>query len=219
MDGRICTACGEFKPWAEFSSAAHGLNGHNSECRGCHAARRPEPQAQALTCRQCGAEFPNQVRRGPDRKYCSPVCKTAWWREQRGKERQSAPLRPCNKCGAPVPHKTGLAVCKECRVDDRSSTYRRAVHIKSLYGITEAEYDRLLAQQRHRCAICKAETPGSRGEWRVDHDHATGQVRGLLCNNCNSGIGYLKDDPDVLAAAARYVAKHRQAEPIQRKAG
>jgi hypothetical protein len=38
----------------------------------------------------------------------------------------------------------------------------------------------------------------------------TGQVRGLLCNNCNRGIGYLGDDPEIIKAAARYVTKHRQ---------
>jgi hypothetical protein len=46
--------------------------------------------------------------------------------------------------------------------------------------------------------------------WRVDHNHETGQVRGLLCDCCNLGIGYMQDDPDILMAAARYVMKGRQ---------
>jgi hypothetical protein len=54
------------------------------------------------------------------------------------------------------------------------------------------------------------ETPLGRGRWHIDHDHVTGQVRGLLCNNCNRGIGYFGDDPQVMTAAARYVATHRQ---------
>jgi hypothetical protein len=61
--------------------------------------------------------------------------------------------------------------------------------------------------------------PNSSGEWCIDHDHVTGQVRGLLCGSCNSGIGLLRDDPGVIKAAARYVAKHRQTEISQRKAG
>jgi hypothetical protein len=93
------------------------------------------------------------------------------------------------------------------------------MHIKSAYGLTEAEYDQLVKRHRNRCAICKSGTPGARGEWRIDHDHVTGQVRGLLCNNCNSGIGMLQDDPEIIATAARYVAEHRQMELFQRKAG
>jgi Recombination endonuclease VII len=93
------------------------------------------------------------------------------------------------------------------------------MHLRSRYGMEEAEYDRLLARQRSRCAVCKARTPGGRGEWRIDHDHVTGQIRGLLCNNCNSGIGMLQDDPKILRAAVQYVEQHRQMELFQRKAG
>jgi hypothetical protein len=95
-------------------------------------------------------------------------------------------------------------------VDDRSQPYRRDVQLRSLYGITQADYDRLLALQYGRCAICGTTKPGTRGTWRVDHDHETGQVRGLLCDRCNLGIGYMQDDPDILIAAARYVMKGRQ---------
>ena len=51
---------------------------------------------------------------------------------------------------------------------------------------------------------------GHPGTWRVDHDHKTGQVRGLLCDRCNLGIGYMQDGPDILIAAARYVMKYGQ---------
>jgi hypothetical protein len=111
-----------------------------------------------------------------------------------------------------VPHRTGRPICPSCRVNDRSTPYRRDVQLKSLYGITLADYDRLLGTQHSRCAVCGTDKPGTRGTWRVDHDHETGRVRGLLCDACNLGIGYLRDDPDILTAAARYVIKHRQRE-------
>ena len=80
------------------------------------------------------------------------------------------------------------------------------------HGLTTADYDRMLEAQSDRCAICRSKTPLGRGRWHIDHDHVTGQVRGLLCNNCNMGIGYFGDDPEVLTAAAHYVAKHRPLE-------
>jgi hypothetical protein len=103
-------------------------------------------------------------------------------------------------------------VCKDCRVDDRSRPYRRDIHLKSHYGISLADYDQLLARQYGRCAICGTTKPGSRGEMRIDHDRLTGHVRGLLCDACNTGIGKLQHDPEILMAAARYVIKHQQEE-------
>jgi hypothetical protein len=78
------------------------------------------------------------------------------------------------------------------------------------FGVTEAELDTLLATQKGRCAICKSATPYGSGDWAIDHDHATGQVRGLLCSKCNLALGLLSDDPKVIAAALRYVNRHRQ---------
>lgn len=72
------------------------------------------------------------------------------------------------------------------------------------YGITEVDYQTLLAKQNGGCAIC-----GSSGRRRldVDHDHLTNKIRGLLCNNCNRGLGHLKDDPALLRLAATYLER------------
>lgn len=90
---------------------------------------------------------------------------------------------------------------------------RRAAHIKHRYGLTAAEYDALVEQQGGRCAICR-EYPTERntrahwdGKLCVDHDHDTGRVRGLLCNDCNLVAGYGKS-PAVLRAAAEYLQAH-----------
>jgi len=77
------------------------------------------------------------------------------------------------------------------------------------YGLTHEQFEAMLASQDGRCAVCQ--TPKTKGVgWCVDHDHVTGQVRGILCDACNKGIGFLQDDPDVIAGAAWYVRKHRQ---------
>lgn len=75
------------------------------------------------------------------------------------------------------------------------------------YGITSDEYDELLQQQGGVCAICGSECPtGNR--LAVDHCHETGAVRGLLCLDCNSGLGRFKDSLERLASARQYLEDH-----------
>jgi hypothetical protein len=80
----------------------------------------------------------------------------------------------------------------------RGKDYR----LKYLYGIPLAEYERLRARQHNACAICGRAPDGA---LRVDHDHRTGRVRGLLCNKCNIGLGLLGDDRESLTRAIAYL--------------
>ena len=59
--------------------------------------------------------------------------------------------------------------------------------------------------QNGRCAICKTDSPGGKGNWHLDHCHDSKNVRGLLCGTCNVGLGMFKDNPLLLAAAADYL--------------
>ena len=72
---------------------------------------------------------------------------------------------------------------------------------KSLYGITREEYDAMVARQEGKCLVCLQEPK----RLYIDHDHATGKIRGLLCNRCNAGLGFLGDDVERVRAAARYL--------------
>ncbi|MER6733333.1 endonuclease VII domain-containing protein [Streptomyces puniciscabiei] len=111
----------------------------------------------------------------------------------------------CRACGQVKPHSEwhrkhsapdGLASrCKECR-----AVQLRQDHLKRKYGLTEAERDAMIAAQRGLCAIFLAAPP-----MHVDHCHKTGRVRGVLCFNCNSGLGLLRDDPEVVRRAAAYL--------------
>ena len=66
--------------------------------------------------------------------------------------------------------------------------HARRMKYQRMYGITIEDYDRMYEEQGGRCAICRTDQPGGAGErFSVDHDHETGKVRGLLCNNCNTG--------------------------------
>lgn len=73
------------------------------------------------------------------------------------------------------------------------------------YGLTLDDERRMYDAQGGGCAIC-----GAREKLCVDHCHASGRVRRLLCKACNSGLGMFRDRPDLLMAAAAYLEKHRQ---------
>jgi hypothetical protein len=75
---------------------------------------------------------------------------------------------------------------------------------KKAYGLSEEDYHTLLEAQGYRCACCGTDHPG-RETFAVDHDHDIGTVRGLLCLQCNVGLGMFKDDPDRLRSAAVYL--------------
>lgn len=151
-------------------------------------------------------------------------------------------MRDCSKCAVPKPEdafyvdarlKSGLrADCKECtlahkRANRAAINARRNEHRKNTpgvrkadvtrwrfrrFGITEAEFQVMLAAQGHACAICRSVDPGDR-DWCVDHDHSCcagiktcGQcVRGLLCSGCNKMLGFARDDTLVLRSALAYL--------------
>jgi hypothetical protein len=83
----------------------------------------------------------------------------------------------------------------------------RDAYLQRTHGITIDEYDALLAEQGGVCAICE-KPPRSDISLHVDHNHETGQRRGLLCWPCNSAIGNAGDDPVRLMALASYLNKY-----------
>ena len=85
------------------------------------------------------------------------------------------------------------------RKQSRSTSKNRS--LRNRYGLTLERFGEMLAEQSGLCAICSVlmKRPC------VDHDHARGVVRGLLCDPCNQGIGFLREDPSVIRAAAAYV--------------
>lgn len=74
------------------------------------------------------------------------------------------------------------------------------------YRITWNDFQVILKRQDSKCAICRTERGNGRGHrLHVDHDHKTGFIRGLLCNRCNSTLGYMDEDPGRLRRAAEYL--------------
>ena len=80
----------------------------------------------------------------------------------------------------------------------------RKDNLKTRYGITEEQYDLMSANQNNCCAICKEK---SEVNLSVDHCHSSGKVRGLLCKNCNLGLGYFQDNTNRINEAIEYLNK------------
>jgi hypothetical protein len=193
MATKFCKDCDDFRPVSVFSKNARSRDGLAFYCRE-HLAERGQRSREARRTKP-------RVRRVPAAGLVIPVGQK--W---------------CPDCDAVLPlvdfvrtvqSKSGYsAYCKPCH-NARSRASRekvggsRSYHLTRRYGITAAEADHRLALQGGLCAICKT-APAQ----HVDHDHATGAVRALLCFNCNGGLGQFKDDPDVLRAAAEYVRFH-----------
>jgi hypothetical protein len=76
--------------------------------------------------------------------------------------------------------------------------------LKKTFGITPDQYAERLRWQRGVCLICE-QGPAEGQFLDIDHDHRTGRTRGLLCRNCNQGLGSFREDPFLLAAAAGYL--------------
>lgn len=82
--------------------------------------------------------------------------------------------------------------------------------IKSKYGLSKVDYFALLRTQEHKCKICRRDEVDSvHNTLYVDHCHATGKVRALLCDKCNTGLGHFQDSPELLAIAKLYLEEHR----------
>lgn len=82
---------------------------------------------------------------------------------------------------------------------------RRENHRKRRYDLTPQKFSEMLASQDGKCAVCKTPEPRGKTSWHVDHDHETGQIRGILCITCNIALGMLHDDPARCRAAADYL--------------
>lgn len=94
----------------------------------------------------------------------------------------------------------------------------KEISLQKKFGITLAEYVAMAVAQGGKCAICDHPETEMRGgkvkALAVDHDHETGQIRGLLCVACNTGLGKMKEDRSVLLSAIRYLDKHSGDERV-----
>jgi len=122
--------------------------------------------------------------------------------------------RPCRKCGGTERY-GGSYSCVRC-TNERSAArkgtpeYKRTAKVywmRRRYGVTPEQVLAMLAGQGGRCGCCGAAEPGNKNGWCLDHDHATGRLRSVLCHGCNVGLGAFRDSPERLTQAAAYLKK------------
>lgn len=98
--------------------------------------------------------------------------------------------------------------CKECTSRIRKENYdpkrQKNQVLKRFYGINLQEYNKMLKNQQGTCKICNSK-PKYKKSLSVDHCHKTGKVRGLLCGDCNTGLGKFRDNIDSLKNAIKYL--------------
>lgn len=207
---RICEVCGEkFVPARVKQRACSASTGRrcavilaNRE----RSVRRPRDAEGALddlaprNCEQCGCEY---VPRRVDQKKCGPDCPGVPYRDVE-----------CIECGKVVRAtwrgNTIQVYCSEsCR--EKAGKKRRGERFRR-YKMTREEFEAKVEAQGGLCASC-GELPAAHRKHEglvVDHDHYTGELRDLLCSNCNTGLGLFGDDSRKLRLAADYLDRWQQ---------
>ncbi len=117
----------------------------------------------------------------------------------------------------PEKHKAKVRAWRAALDPDIARERARRIRLRRYYGMELEDFDALCAVQDHRCAICRTHEddlprmrPGDHSNLYVDHAHESGSVRGLLCQSCNLLVGHAREDEQVLLAAIRYLATHRE---------
>lgn len=153
-------------------------------------------------------------------KYCSKACKKV--------AQHTHPTSPCAKCGSPrTRHRGGNLYCAVCA---KSNYHRknnaRQRHLKNNYNLSEQEFLALF-NQNPTCKICKIPLSIPSGKRSnlvnnpafVDHNHQTGEIRGLLCHACNTGLGFFKDCPKNMQQAIYYLNRSSTNEDFNEDCG
>lgn len=185
---KLCQSCKQDKPLDAFCLDRRRKDGRLCYCRSCMVQKRKAiTRAQWQTYQNRWRESNRDHTRAKDRERYAADPEKAKAAQQRYRSKHP----------------------------DKVASQRRAVTL-ARYGLTHAEYQRLLEKQGGGCAICRSNDPHHWSRrFQVDHDHKTGAVRGLLCSGCNGGLGLFKDDLERLRAAIHYIASAEGKGPAQ----
>jgi len=149
----------------------------------------------------------------PPAEYTCPDCQRTLARDKyywhkRG-NRHSKSCRDCYQIKRRPYQIAYMQKVGKAKARARYTPEQRSISIIKSYGLTLEKYNAMLEAQNGGCAICGSKTAKTKrnGRFCVDHDHQTGEVRGLLCAPCNRGIGLLQDSVTIMEAATKYLSR------------
>lgn len=197
-----CPECGETKVLGDFYVDRRSPVGVTSYCKPCMRHRNAESRARrARGERLAGRRPPRLLFDWSDEKRC-PSCGET--KPLEGFAINRTQPRDVGSYCLPCHNR----IVRENRILIHGST--RNFHLKRRYGLVDEDVAAMVEAQGGSCAICQVKPAA-----HVDHDHATGEVRGILCFTCNVGLGNFDDEPDRLLLAHRYLTRP-DAETSQR---
>lgn len=211
--------CGEVKPAGDFSAYKYVTNQGklsarlDPDCKVCIAAKRKEEAERVKE---------NSLQR--KRRRENPELMQAWRARRKAEPKPLVTEKMCTKCKEVKPaakfykrltNADGQnSQCRACVLavssayyrtiePHRAAAWRQAYHLKRSYGMTLEEYEWLASSQDNKCLVCDK----SGLLLDVDHCHATGRIRGLLCHYCNVALGLLRDDARIITGLLQYVQR------------
>lgn len=186
---KVCKRCGVRKTFDEFKKSKNFADGRYHICSECNSK---------ATKHFSRSRYQKILDLAVESKVCS-CCKTRkpfsdYYKDKRMRDGRRG-------------------ICIDCmRSQNKDNKERRGVvnrcnSIVRLYSITEEEVQEMMNNQKGCCKICNESLSyhNSSTHYSIDHNHITGEVRGLLCCSCNSGLGFLKDSPAILKKALDYL--------------
>ncbi len=179
---KACSKCKELKPKDSFYPHKGTRSGLHSQCKPCEAAFQSSPKGKEKNriYRLENAEYLKYYSGARRSDPAFRLKKSQYDRQYRGREK----------------------VILTARMKRYKRLWKNCTHQQALDN-----YNNLYKAQQERCAICRRHQSLVWKTLCVDHDHKTGEVRGLLCDNCNRGIGLMNDDPALLKRAVEYLKK------------
>jgi hypothetical protein len=199
---KTCPGCGQDKPAESYGRNAGRPDGLAFYCKACFGriskeSYRRRRAATGRTVRERPPAPPKGLRRCPRCEAVKP--ESEFPRNRSAKSGFGTYCKPCHN-----------AITRQFVKSKHGSS--RHYHLRRRYGIGADDVEQMLRAQCFLCPLCF--TPISVKNAHVDHDHASGEVRHLLCFNCNGGLGQFHDDPAALRRAAAYV-EGRVVRPLE----
>jgi len=223
METKICTKCGEEKTIEFFYFVKNG-NKFRNYCKECNKKRIKiehdviEDETKLKKCKRCGNEYYQSLqyfhKNNGNIGGLSHICRNCSSNNRNNRVKYETNtdkniLKTCLKCKCILPATTeyfNVSAVEKFGVKSVCSACSNG--ICGGYKITHKEKEDLVKKQNGMCAICGSSFENTK--INVDHDHITGKVRGILCNKCNSAIGFFNDNVENLKSAIKYLENHSQ---------